>query len=191
MSSVRSKILYFDRPGPDATGELLQYARRYADERGIKDVVVSSTTGKTGAEASRLFKGLNTVVVTHHFGFTTPNRGEMAEEYRSQILGNGAKVYAGTHALSGPERAIRKKFNTLTPLELIANVYRTFGQGMKVCVEIALMASDAGLIPTDRDVLSIAGTGKGADTAIVLRPAISANFFELKIRELVAKPKDF
>lgn len=191
MTSVEGKVLYFDKPGPGATGELLRYCRKYADERGIKDVVVSSTTGKTGAEASGIFKGLNIVVVSHHFGFRTPNRGEMKAKYRNRILKNGAKLYTGTHALSGPERAIRKKFSTLSSLELIANVYRTFGQGMKVCVEIALMASDAGLIPTDRDVLSIAGTGRGADTAIVLRPAVSSNFFELKIRELVAKPRDF
>jgi len=34
---------------------------------------------------------------------------------------------------------------------------------MKVAVEIALMATDAGLIPVDREVIATAGTGEGAD----------------------------
>jgi hypothetical protein len=76
-------------------------------------------------------------------------------------------------------------------MELVASTYRTFGQGTKVCVEIALMAADAGFLPVDRDVISMAGTGKGADTALLLRPANSSNFFDLKIREVIAKPSDF
>jgi len=53
------------------------------------------------------------------------------------------------------------------------------------------MASDAGLIPVDRDVIAIAGTSSGADTALVIRPANSSNFFDLKIKEIIAKPRNF
>ncbi|MBA7684669.1 hypothetical protein ES703_93075 [subsurface metagenome] len=47
---------------------------------------------------------------------------------------------------------------------------------MKVACEIAVMAADAGLIRSDEEIISVAGThaggGKGgADTAIVLQPA--------------------
>jgi hypothetical protein len=61
---------------------------------------------------------------------------------------------------------------------------------MKVCVEIAVMAADAGLIPTDCDVLCVGGTGRGADTAVVLRPAHMNHFFDLRIREILCKPSD-
>jgi len=65
------------------------------------------------------------------------------------------------------------------------------GEGTKVCVEIVIMAADAGLIPVVKDVIAIAGTGRGADTALVVRPANASTFFDLKIRETIAKPRDF
>ncbi len=65
------------------------------------------------------------------------------------------------------------------------------GEGTKVCVEITLMAADAGLIPADRDVVAIAGSGKGADTALRIKPANAARLFDLRIREVIAKPNDF
>ena len=93
--------------------------------------------------------------------------------------------------MSSAEKAIRKKFGTLEPLELIANTLRLMGEGTKVCVEITLMAADAGLIPTDKDVVAIAGTGKGADTALRIKSANASRFFDLRIREVIAKPSDF
>jgi hypothetical protein len=65
------------------------------------------------------------------------------------------------------------------------------GEGTKVCVEVTLMAADAGLIPVDRDIIAIGGTGRGADTALRIYPANSAKFFDLKIREIIAKPREF
>jgi hypothetical protein len=73
----------------------------------------------------------------------------------------------------------------------MANVLRRFGEGAKVCIEITMMAADAGLIPVDQDVVAIAGTGRGADTALRIHPANAARFFDLKIREVIAKPIDF
>jgi hypothetical protein len=65
------------------------------------------------------------------------------------------------------------------------------GEGTKVCVEITLMAADAGLIPVDKDIVAIAGTGEGADTALRILPANATRFFDLKIREIIAKPHNF
>lgn len=191
MKSEERKSLYFEKAGEEATEMLFKFVKDCAKKRGIKDLVVASTTGATGAKASKIFKGLNLVVVTHHFGFAKSGETELTEKNRKRILANGAKIVTGTHALSGVEGAIRRKFNTLEPMELVASTYRTFGQGTKVCVEIALMAADAGLVPVDRDIISMAGTGKGADTALLLRPANSSSFFDLKIREVIAKPSDF
>jgi hypothetical protein len=86
---------------------------------------------------------------------------------------------------------VRKDFGTIQPLELMANVLRRSGEGTKVCVEITLMAADAGLIPADKDIVAIAGTGRGADTALRLHSANAARFFDMKIREVIAKPADF
>jgi hypothetical protein len=84
---------------------------------------------------------------------------------------------------------MRNKYNTYVIGDIIANTLRVFGQGVKVACEIALMAADAGLVRTDEDVISIAGTSRGADTAIVLRPVNTHNFFDLKVKEILCKPR--
>ncbi|MDH5634651.1 MAG: hypothetical protein OEY30_02370 [Candidatus Bathyarchaeota archaeon] len=189
MSSVERKTLYFEAKGKQNTNILLERVREYADKTGVRDVVVASTTGETGVAASKVFNNLNLVVVTHHSGFSTPGVHELEEENRRQILTNGAKILTATHALSGVERAIRKEFGTVEPVEIIANTLRLFGEGTKVCVEIVLMAADAGLIPVNREVLAVAGSGRGADTALLIKPANASRFFELEIKEIIAKPR--
>jgi len=186
---IESKITYFERPGKENTEAVLKLVKEYAETKGIKDIVVASTTGETGVKASRIFKGFNLVVVTHHFGFRQPGIHELLEENRKKILENGAKIFTATHALSGVERAIRKQFETVMPLELIAHTLRLFGEGTKVCVEIVIMAVDAGLIPEGTDVIAIAGTGHGTDTALVIKSASASRFFDLEVREVIAKPR--
>lgn len=190
MKSVERKTLYFQAPGKQNTESVLELVKGYAQAEGIRDIVVASTTGETGVKASRVFKDFNVVVVSHHVGFQKSGVWELKEDNRKKILENGAKILTATHALSGVERAIRKNFGTIMPLELIAHTLRLFGEGTKVCVEITIMAADAGLIPVDRDVIAIGGTSRGADTALVIRPASASRFFDLEIREIIAKPRN-
>jgi len=191
MSFTERKVAYFLNAGKENTDALLRLGKEYVENEGLKDIVVASTTGETGAKASKIFKGYNVVVVTHCFGFQQLGESELKEKYKGEILENGAKLFTGTHALSSVERAIRKNFGTIQPLELIANTLRLMGEGTKVCVEITLMAADAGLIPVDRDVVAIAGATRGADTALRIKRANTSRFFDLKIREIIAKPFNF
>jgi len=191
MSPQEKKTVYFNEPGEQNTDTLLKSAREYVERENITDIVVASSTGKTGTKAAKIFKGRNVVVVTHNFGFQEPGKSELQEEHKKQILAEGARIFTGTHALSSAERAVRKDFGTIQPLELMANVLRRLGEGTKVCVEITMMAADAGLIPADKDIVAIAGTGRGADTALRIHPANAARFFDMKIREVIAKPADF
>lgn len=191
MSLVERKTAYFKETGKQNTDTLLKLVKEYVEKESIRDIVVASTTGETGAKTSKVFKGYNVIIVTHHFGFREPGKIELQEEYKREMIANGASIFTGTHALSSVERAIRKDFDTVQPLELIANTLRLMGEGTKVCIEIILMAADAGLIPVDRDVIAIAGTGRGADTVLRIQPANTSRFFNLKIREVIAKPRDF
>ncbi|MEM3404570.1 MAG: pyruvate kinase alpha/beta domain-containing protein [Nitrososphaeria archaeon] len=187
---VMEGVEYFKESG-QLTEEVLKIVKKYAEANKIRDIVVASTTGATGVKASEIFKGYNLVVVTHSAGFKEPGKVELLEENRIAIEKNGGRILTTTHALSGVERSLRKRFNIIGPLEQIAYTLRLFGQGTKVCVEIAIMAADAGLIPIDKDVISIGGTSRGADTAIVLKPAYSSDFFDLKIRKILCKPSNF
>jgi hypothetical protein len=63
------------------------------------------------------------------------------------------------------------------------------GQGVKVGVEITLMAADAGLIPMDQAIIALGGSGRGIDAAMVIQPAHTNNLFDLYIQELICKPR--
>jgi len=181
-------IFYHEAPGEANTELTLLHAKERAESLGIHDIVVASTYGQTGLRACEVFKGYNLVVVRHHTGFQSPGSQQMTDEAERVILASGAHILTSGHALSGVERAVRRKRGTIGPLELMADTLRIFGEGTKVCVEIIVMAADAGLIPMNKPVVAIAGTDRGADTALVVHPAHSNNFFDLYVSEVIAKP---
>ncbi len=183
-------ITYYPSLGEENTEKTLKAAKKRADELGIKTIVVSSTRGGSALKTLDVFKGYNVIVVTHEAGFKEPGKIEMNDETVEEIKKKGGKVLTTVHAFGGVATAIQKKFNTLESGLLIANVLRIFGQGMKVTVEITYMAADAGLLPMDQDIISIAGTGRGLDTAIVVKPAHSREMFDLYVKEIIAKPSN-
>ncbi|MFQ6001416.1 MAG: pyruvate kinase alpha/beta domain-containing protein [Anaerolineae bacterium] len=189
MSEVNVRGVYFDKQGRENTERTLEIAKARADELGIKTILVATTTGETGARAAEFFQGYNLVVVTHSMGFRQPNEQELREENRAAIERAGAKMLTCQHAFGGVGRAVRKKLGTYELEEIIAYTLRIFGEGMKVACEIALMAADAGLVRTDEEVIAIAGTGRGADTAVVLVPANAQTFFDMRILEILCKPR--
>jgi hypothetical protein len=168
----------------------IEAALRRAQELGVRHVVVASTTGATAlALARHLPCDIEAVCVTHHVGFREYGVSELSDTVENKLAESGIPVLRTTHLFAGVERAVRLKFGGLGPAETIACTYRTLGEGVKVAVEIAVMALDAGLIPYGKDIVAVAGTGTGADTAIVVRPAHSRQFFETKVREIIIKPR--
>ena len=191
MSTVERKTLYCESQGKLNTDAVLDYVKEYAQNVGVENIVIASSTGETGAKASALFKGMHVVIVSHFCGFNEPGKHQLTEQSRKVILENGAQILTATHALSSVERAIRRELGGVQPLELIAHTLRRMGEGTKVCVEITMMAADSGLIPVDKDIIAVAGTSGGADTALLIKPANASKFFDLKIREIIAKPREF
>jgi uncharacterized protein len=185
---IEGKIVYFQAPGPENTDEVFRIAKARAEQLSIRSILVASTTGHTGAKAADFFKGTRLIVVTHSAGFRGPNTQELVEENRQKIERNGGTILTTSHAFSGLSRAMRKKFNMYLFEEVVANTLRIFGEGIKVACEITLMAADAGMIRTDEDAIAMGGTGKGLDTALVLTPVNSQDFFDLKVKEILCKP---
>jgi len=189
MSEISIQSVYFDKPSKENTARTLEVAKQRADELGIHTVLVATTRGDTGIQAAQLFQGYDVIAVTHSAGLKEPNAQELTEENRAAIEAAGGKVLTCQHAFGGVGRAVRKKWGTYQLDEIIAQTFRIFGQGVKVCAEIALMAADAGLARTGEPCIAIAGSGRGADTALVLIPANAQEFFDLRIMELLAKPR--
>lgn len=180
-------MVYWEKKGPANTEQTVEAALKRAAELGIKHVVVASNSGAT-AEAF-LDKGLEVVCVTHHVGFSNPGEDEMPPEARQKLQERGAKVLTTTHLLAGVDRSLRFKFQGVYPAEIISSALRILGQGVKVCVEISVMALDAGCIPYNEEILAVAGSGRGADTACIILPAHSNYFFDTAVKEIICKPR--
>jgi len=183
--------IQFETPGAVNTDDVVQCVLDRLNAGDIRHVVVATTTGDTGVRFMEALEESDAelVCVTHHMGFREPNQIELEPALASQLREGRARVLTMTHALSGVARSISKTFGGTSTTELIAHTLRLFGQGMKVAVEIAVMAADAGAVPAGRDVLCVGGSGRGADTAAVIRPAHMNTFFDLRIREILCWPK--
>jgi len=188
------KIIYFDSPGKENTEETLKLAFERAEKLGIRYIVIASSTGETATRALEMKDELNVdseiVVVTYHTGFFEEGKDSMSPEIENYLKENGVKIVRQTHALSGVERSISRRFGGLSHVEVIAEVLRSlFGHGLKVCVEISIMAADSGAIPIE-EVIAVGGRSRGADTAVVLRPAHMNNFFDMQVKEIVCIPRE-
>jgi hypothetical protein len=183
------KTTYFETPGKDNTDAVFAIVNQRIKELGIKTVVIASTGGDMAVKAVDTLKGVKVVAVAHSTGFTQPNAQQFSEANKKYVESKGGVVFIGTHLFTGLSQLMRKKFNTIIIGDIIAYTLRLFGQGMKVVCEISSMAADAGLVRTDEDIIVIAGTGRGADTAVVLQAAHSQDFFDMKVKEILCKPR--
>lgn len=187
------QTIIFDVGGRACTDATAEAAIRRAKELGVDHLVLASTTGWTALRAlaaarSGGFEG-KIVVVGEHTGYHERGHQAMPSDVRRKLEEAGVVVVIGTHALSGPPRSFRLRWGGIDTAEIAAETLRRISRGTKTCVEIAVMAADADLIPTDSDVLAMGGGGEGADTAVVIRPANMNTFFDLKIREFVCLPR--
>ena len=191
-AAKKRTVTYFMSPGPSHTRQVLEIAAKHAADAGIKTVLIATCSGKTALEAADIFPSASRIIaLTHVTGFTAPDVQELSEENRLALAKKKIAVFTGQHAFGGVGRAVRNKLGTYQVDEIMAFTLRVFGQGTKVAIELALMAADAGLVRTDETLISIGGTGTGADTALVLQAANSARFFDLKVREVLCKPREF
>jgi len=194
MTFVAKKSYYFDTPGAANTADAARFALERARELGIRTVVVASSSGGTAQVFSAALKGsgIRLVVVTHVVGFTKPGVWEFSKEIAENLRAEGVTIVTGTHALSGLERALSRspKIGGGSRTEAIAEALRrVVAIGLKVAVECVLIAADTGAIGVEDEVIAAGGTATGADTVCVIRPAHTANFFDLQVREIVAMPR--
>jgi len=185
------EIVYFDQPGPQNTDIVVEAVRKRCEELGIRYVVVASNTGETALKLWNALKntGVKLVSVAEHAGFSGGDEPSITPERRKELEEKGIDVLIASHALSGVGRSITNKFGGVSHVEIIAHTLRRIGQGIKVAVEISVMAADAGLIPTDTEIIAVGGSGGGADAAAVIKPAHMNNFFDMEIREIIAMPR--
>lgn len=179
----------FDVEGPENTEEALRIASESLDKFKAKYVIVASTAGYTAKKAAEIIENSKLIVVSHSYGFYEPNVDEMDEEVRSDLEDKDIPVLTTSHTLAGFARAVRRKYKTYLIEDIVANVLRTVCEGFKVSYELSCMCVDAGLVNAGDRVITVAGTGEGADTVVMLRAANSHFFFDTRVEAILAKPK--
>lgn len=195
MAYAEGRVCYFERPGPENTADAARFAVERATMLGLETIVVASTSGQTALKFLEAVRGtgLRLVVVTHVVGFRAPGEWEFDPAAAETLRGAGATIVTGTHVLSGLERAFSAspKVGGGSRSEAAAEALRrVVAVGLKVAVECVLIAADQGAVPIDREVVACGGTGAGADTVVVIRPAHTSRFFDCQVRELVAMPRN-
>ena len=193
MTDLSIEVTYFEKGGPQNTEKALQIAKKYADQFNIRDIMIASTRGTTAKIALEIFNPneYNIVIITHSYYFSgAENRQEFPENLMEELKNKGLKIFTATHSMAGIERSIRISLKQWMPVDILAKYLRTnFSQGTKVCMEIASMAVDAGLIQDlEKDVICIGGTGRGADTVCLIKPMPTGLFDQLRVKAILAKP---
>ena len=186
-------MVLFENAGKQNTEQTVRLALQRAMELNC-DIVAASTMGVTAdvlLSAAKEMGFKNQVVIVRGVS----NKGRkgvnlMAPEIKKSLEERGAVIVTTAHALSAGERGLSTKSRGVYPLELMAETLRCFGQGTKVCFEISVMALDADVLQFGKPVVALAGSHRGADTAVVITPSYSASILDTVIHEIICKPFD-
>jgi hypothetical protein len=183
VGMMEKKIVYFEKPGEENTQEVIKLVLETAKSTNIRKIVVASTRGNTAKSmaAAVAGAGITLVVVPWQFGFKgkeNPFPQDLVKELRlkEHIVHFGTMLFHTTDL-----------YNTNIP-QALANILRVFGQGIKVCIEIIMMACDGGCIGIGEKVIAVGGTRFGADTAVLATAAPSTRVAALHIHEIICKP---
>jgi len=180
---MEEKIVYFEKPGKENTAAVIKLVMERAQVKDVNRLVVASTRGNTANAFSEAVEGTNLrlVVIPWQFGFKDKDN-PFPQELVSTLMSKNHQVHFGTMLFHTVDF-----YGTNTP-QAMANLLRTFGQGMKVCVEIIMMACDGGCVEIGEKVIAVAGTASGADTAVVASASSSTRISSLRIHEIICKP---
>ena len=179
---MEEQILYFEGPGQENTAAVFDVVDRARSALDIHKIVLASTRGDTARYAMDRYRGqdVRLVVVPHQYGFGPGQR--FPPELIARARQEGHQVYFGTMLFH------QEKLFGQGPAQWVADFLRAFCQGVKVCVEILLMAGNAGLVEEGEQVVVVAGTGRGADTALVMNGATSGNLKAMHVSRVLCKP---
>jgi len=179
---MKEKIVYFETPGEDNTGVVLDLVKERAEARNIKKIVLASTRGVTARAAVKAFEGSDLKLVVIPWSFGAVKEHPFSPELKAELEEKGHQVHFSTMLFHTGDL-----YGSQTPT-VMANLLRIFAQGFKVAVEILMMACDGGCVEGKEKVIVVAGTGRGADTAVVATAAPSLRWTKLRIHEIICKP---
>lgn len=194
---TKREVYYFEEPGKQNTECVLEAVSKRVDNGGISKVIVASTSGETALKFARALQGKAEVFCVTE----APFRREWNEawpcldaENEEALRKLGATVINNVPYVFHDSVLEGARWNAAAPERLVKETLYCFGQGLKVAVEVVLIAVSCGFVPPFEDVIAVGGSSRGADTAIALRGTYPACIFDkdprkrLEIREIIAMP---
>ena len=194
---VKRQVYYFSEPGEENTRWVIEAVSQRLEAGGIGKVIIASTSGKTAVEFARTLKGKAELICVSE----APYRREWGEQwpclkqsFRRELEKLEVAVIDRAPYVLHSSVLEAARWPSTSPERLVKETLYSFGQGMKVAVEVALTAVSCGYVTPYEDVIGVGGSGKGADTAIVLRATYPASLFDkdpakrLEIKEVIAMP---
>jgi hypothetical protein len=189
MTFQEKKITYFEQPGEINTEKTIELAVKYAKENRINTIIIGSATGKSALSLKEKAPGLNIIDVVYSAAVPYKDAIQAFEKNKKKLEEKGIIVVRCTHAFSGIDKCVFKKYSSATPHVLISDTLKLISEGTKVAVESALMAADVGAVKPKEQVLAIGGTSDGVDTCLLVEPSTTSNFFDFGIFEIICIPR--
>lgn len=195
-----TRTYFFEGPGAANTAKVTRAIRRRLREGDVKNVLVASESGQLALSLAKALAPASVICVT--YDPATRHRYQKPELRKEELLRQGIVVVDTVPEPLGRELTFRNWWEkeTVTLAGHGADLFWMTlicvgGHGLRTAVEIVFTAVEAGAIPVGERVISAAGTGWGADSALVMR----ASRFEdavgddpakrMKIEEILAMPR--
>lgn len=188
---------YFDKTGPQNTKDVVEIVRKRVESNGIKYVVVASISGETALSFAKALVGKAKVICISG----APYRREwnlewpcIKPENRTELEKLGVPIVDTEPYVFRSSVLEGSRWTAVFPELLMREFLYCFSQGLKVAVEVVLMAVASGLLEPYQYVIGVGGTVRGADTAAVIKATYPAMVFSkdakkrLEIREIIAMP---
>jgi uncharacterized protein len=195
-----AQAYFFENPGAENTEKVVQAIKLRLRQGDIDRVLVASITGRLALNLVKTVAPTSVICVT--LDPESRHRYQYPALLKEELLRQGVTVVDAIPEPLGRELTFRNWWaeETVTLAGHSADLFWMTlicvgGHGLRTAVEIVFPAVQAGVVPIGERVISTAGTGWGADSAIVMR----ASRFEdavgedpakrMKIEEILAMPK--
>lgn len=200
---IKREVFLFDKAGKQNTDHVIEAVKERVKQGDIGHIVVASISGKTALRAAQELGSLNISIVC----VSGPPSWSIFEEYdypmvkgetRKKLEDLNVKIVDKTPStLSDTIEYGIARYGYIPASFVVAETLLAIGgYGMKTAIESVLMATDCGAIPAYAPIISIAGSGSGADTAIVVKSTYSPCFFSkdsnkrFQLFEIMAMPRE-
>jgi hypothetical protein len=197
---MERRVFFFDDSGPQNTKNVLHAIRDRLKQGDINKVLVASESARLALEVKDAFPSKTIVCVTYNKytrrKYNKPQLMKKNLDEREVIVVDSIREPITRELLFRNwwvKKTLKMKGEEadLFWMTLIC----VGGHGFRTALESVFMAVEAGVVEVGEKVVSIAGTGWGADSAIVMK---GSKFKEavgerpdkrLKIEEILAMPK--